>query len=510
MRREAQHLRRCGSSWFDDSGPDASNHNCPRKKVVISNDALLFADFPRKLHSDAYNLAETNMLLQFTTSNFRAFREAQTLNLAASNYDKTLTANCISTELPGLKGQRWLKGVALYGPNAGGKSSLIEALEALASMVKNSAKTIDPKEPIRQIQPFALAPGKPVEPTGFAAVFVSDGVRFEYRVALTRERIWHESLRAFPSVKEQLWFCRDWQPETQNYKWTPDKPTTYRRDPKKEEFTLPNVLFLSKAISLGDTQLEPVFRWFKERLRFVDLSVRAGGTPLGLSTASEIFQNTSLAPRIIELMKHADIGISAIHVREEQIDEKVAAILERMKEVFQDNVPGDPTKLKMPRVELSHSADLGVSIPLPWEAESAGTHRLFELAGPWLDILENGYTVCIDELETSMHPLMVMALLRLLFSDKTNPKGAQVIFTTHNPLLLDSTLLRRDQVWFADKDDHGEAHLYPLTDYAPRKGESLVRGYLSGRYGAVPFIPQSLLGSFPAGKSDTGGSRDEH
>lgn len=440
------------------------------------------------------------MILQFKTSNFRAFREAQTLNLAASNYDKSLPANCIFPGLPGLKGQRWLKGVALYGPNAGGKSTLVEAMEAMAGMVKNSAKTTDHKDPIRQIVPFALSPGKPAEPTGFGAVFVSERVRYEYRVAATRERVWHESLRAFPSGKEQLWFSRDWQPEPQTYKWSPEKPTGYRRDPKKEEFTLQNVLYLSKAISLGDTQLEPVFRWFKERLRFIDLSVRAGGMPLGLSTASEVFRETSLAPQITELMKHADIGITAIAVHEEKLDEKTAVLLERMKELLPEGAPDDIKNVKLPRVELSHASSGGKSVSLPWEAESAGTHRLFELAGPWLDILENGYTVCIDELETSMHPLMVTALLRLLFNEKTNPKGAQVIFTTHNPLLLDSTLLRRDQVWFADKDDDGEAHLYPLTDYAPRKGESLVRGYLSGRYGAVPFIPQGLLGTFPSEK----------
>ena len=95
-----------------------------------------------------------------------------------------------------------------------------------------------------------------------------------------------------------------------------------------------------------------------------------------------------------------------------------------------------------------------------------------------------------------MHPLMVRELLRLFFSEKENPKGAQILFTTHNPLLLDATLLRRDQVWFTDKDESGESHLYPLTDYSPRRGESLVRGYLSGRYGAVPFVPAGLLGSF--------------
>ena len=91
---------------------------------------------------------------------------------------------------------------------------------------------------------------------------------------------------------------------------------------------------------------------------------------------------------------------------------------------------------------------------------------------------------------------MVRELLRLMFSEQENKTGAQILFTTHNPLLLDPTLLRRDQVWFTDKDTKGEAHLYPLSDYAPRKGESLTRGYLSGRYGAVPFIPEGLLGSF--------------
>ena len=94
-----------------------------------------------------------------------------------------------------------------------------------------------------------------------------------------------------------------------------------------------------------------------------------------------------------------------------------------------------------------------------------------------------------------MHPLMVRELLRLFMSAEVNRMGAQLIFTTHNPLLLDTTLMRRDQIWFTDKDDTGASHLYPLTDYSPRKGESLVRGYMAGRYGAVPFVPTGLLGT---------------
>jgi len=151
------------------------------------------------------------MILQFSVSNYRCFRKLQTLNLAASSQDKSLPDNCIVTDLPGLSGKRWIKGVALYGANASGKTTVLAALRALAEMVKNSAKMTDPKESIPQVEPFALAPGEPETPTAFAVAFVAEGIRYEYRVAATRERIWHESLRAFPKTKEQLWFSRDCQ-----------------------------------------------------------------------------------------------------------------------------------------------------------------------------------------------------------------------------------------------------------------------------------------------------------
>jgi AAA15 family ATPase/GTPase len=162
------------------------------------------------------------------------------------------------------------------------------------------------------------------------------------------------------------------------------------------------------------------------------------------------------------------------------------------------------------QAQLAHRSSGGTERLLPWDSESAGTDRLLALAGPWLDILSNGYTACVDELEASMHPLMVRELLRLFFNAKENPNGAQVLFTTHNPLLLDATLLRRDQVWFTDKDADGEAHLYPLTDFSPRKGESLVRGYMSGRYGAVPFVPAGLLGTFASHETLGKAEKEEH
>lgn len=434
------------------------------------------------------------MLLQFSVSNFRAFRDLQTLNLAASNYDKTLPENCITPDLPGLKNRRWVKGVAIYGANASGKSTMLEALEALVDFVRESAKTTDPLTPISQIEPFALDSAAASEPTAFAVTFVNDSVRYEYRVAATRERVYHESLRAFPTGKEQLWFVREWSEELKDHTFGPESSKSLSRDKAVEKRTLPNMLYLSKAIAENRKELEPMFRWMVDQLVFFDLSTKAR---LGGNYTLEQIQakHSPLRESIMSLLRHADLGVTgATAVNRPPPDEMMKGMLAEMPDELREKF----LKEKWLQPELMHRASDGRSVPLPWRSESAGTHRLFALVGPWLDILRSGYTVCVDEIETSMHPLLVRELLRLFFNDKENPNRAQIIFTTHNPLLLDPTLIRRDQVWFTDKDDKGHAHLYPLTDYQPRKGESLVRGYLSGRYGAVPFMSSGLLGSFPA------------
>ena len=142
----------------------------------------------------------------------------------------------------------------------------------------------------------------------------------------------------------------------------------------------------------------------------------------------------------------------------------------------------------MIKVYLAHKSDGIDPVSLDFEDESSGTQRFFALIGPWIDILDNGYTVFIDEIETSLHPILVREILRLLFCSKNNPRGAQIVFTTQNTILLDNTLMRRDQIWFTEKTPAGTTHLYPLTDYQPRKDEALAKGYLAGRYGAIPFL----------------------
>jgi len=143
---------------------------------------------------------------------------------------------------------------------------------------------------------------------------------------------------------------------------------------------------------------------------------------------------------------------------------------------------------EIPDIQFIHKTNSGESVPFPFFDESDGTKKLFAYAGPWLDVLAKGRILFCDELDTSLHPLMVRFLIGLIQNPEINKHNAQLIFTTHDTSVLDTDLFRRDQVWFVEKDREQASRLYPLSDFKPRKGEALEKGYLNGRYGALPFI----------------------
>lgn len=428
------------------------------------------------------------MIIDFSVANFRSFRGEQRVSFVASNQYKDLPENLIDPGLEGaeFKNLRLLKGLALYGANAAGKTNVLHALRFLADMVEDSATDLDEGDPTG-VEPFALAKETAMEPSEFTLRFVVGGVRYHFVLVLDKDRVLFESLSAFPKGREQVWYEREWDDEKESYDWSPARPTDYRRDPNRVKYTRDNALYLSTAVKFNDEQLKPIYLWFKEKVRFLRLN--AHFPPLSPRfTVKRVMEDPNDRARITRLLQHADIGILSAKANERELTrgdlpkDMPEAVVEK---ILENN--------KHFEITLGHRGAEGQEFALPWEEESSGTQQLFALAGPWLDILKNGYFAGLDEIESSMHPSMVSALLKLIFSEKANPNGAQLLFTTHNPLLLDTEVMRRDQVWFADKDEEGATHLYPLTDYKPRNKESLVRGYMSGRYGAIPFIPNGLL-----------------
>ena len=439
------------------------------------------------------------MIIEFRVQNHRSFRAEQTLSLAASNYDKSLPDNLITPALPGLPDLRLIKAAALYGPNAGGKTNVLKALQFLQWLVLESATGQKPEAKL-PVEPFRLDHESEGKPTVLELTFIAENVRYELAVAVTRERVVQERLVAYPSGRAQVWYDRVWNDDAKQYDWSPEKPTEFERDAGIVEKTRENALFLSTVAQWNNGQVTPVYAWFSKKLKFLNNLGEDADTISNAFTAQLFNRSSEIRKIVTGILRSADFGLAGIDVKEKSMDTLTGQMFGAL--VSMKRQLGHPTDFSpesLWQVSFQHEGEMGNSFGMDWQDESAGTRRFFSVLGPWLALIEQGQILCIDEIETSLHPILVEELLRLLF--KTNAQvRPQLLFTTHNPLLLDMTLLRRDQVWFADKNREGESFLYPLTDYKPRADESLVRGYLSGRYGAVPFIPHGLVGE-PAGEA---------
>ncbi len=427
------------------------------------------------------------MIIRFKTSNFKSIKEEVELDFVASNYDKTMLGNLIDLKEIGLPKVKLVKGVALYGANASGKSNVLDAIRFMARFVVNSATRIEPGDKTGVV-PFCLDEKSQNSPSSFEITILIEGIRYCYGFSLDDARVHEEHLTAYPKGIAQDWFKRELAMETNEYSWENSK-SFFKLDKDLTSKTRDNCLFLSVGAQFNNQQLSTVYNFFRNSLVFFDLSNQ--GLFPGY-TADIIEKQGIKAEAVKRMLRLADFGVCDISVISEmkeleQIPDLSPSLVESLKK-------DGKTKLRVNRsINFTHAGADNLEGAIEFNSESAGTKRFFSLSGPFLDVLEKGRIVVIDELETSMHPLLVRELLKLFFSSESNPKGAQIIFSTHNPILLDNEIIRRDQVWLTEKNQAGATFTYPLTNYKPRNNESLLRGYLSGRYGAIPFIPEGLL-----------------
>lgn len=419
------------------------------------------------------------MLIQFSVTNCRSILGRQTLNMAASTYFKEFDAS--NTFLPELDGglPRLLRSTVLYGPNASGKSAFIQALRFVQEQVLNSQKESQAGDPI-DVKPFKLTANSRAADSEFEVTFVEQGVRYEYGFCCNRERYTEEWLIAYPLGRAQKWFHRVFNTETGKdaYKFS----TAFLGGRQRQTWavqTRQNALFFSTAIQLNNEQLKPAFDWFKLRLRVLD-SARGFSPSYTLS----LCRNDEERKRVVAFMNSADLSILNIQLKETAFS---ADTLPRgLPAAIKDELLKDAAGKKFIKPSFFHrDVDTQESVEFDEKEESAGTLALFAFAGPWLDVIENERVLVVDELDSSLHPLLVHHLVRRLHHEGTK---AQIIFTTHDTTLLSQKLLRRDQVWFMEKDANSATRLYPLSDFSPRDNEAVERGYLNGRYGGVPFL----------------------
>ncbi|MDR6558186.1 AAA15 family ATPase/GTPase [Arthrobacter pascens] len=442
------------------------------------------------------------MLLNFTVSNYRSIRDEVSLTTLATRLDPE---RGIPVEVAddGTK-VNVLPVLAILGANASGKSNILRAMSTMRSIILNSASTpryqTDSKESPTWVEPFLLDPKYADKPTLMHMEFVISGVRYQYGFEIFRGRVKEEWLHTFPHKRTQVLFDREDTKEFQIGKNLGGRARVI------SEITRPQVLFLSAAANAGHPLLSKIYNFFLRNLHLLDVRGR------GEIDSSLIQRIMDRYEQSIKLLELADLGISDAIVENNKVSPED---FEDRRNMFRDLVPypdgmsEEEKEVELDRIvnatladqfkfELLHQGSQGL-MPLPYEDESHGTKSWLSFVTHALEALANGAVLLVDELDASLHPLLLAEALRMFQSPKANVLGAQLIFTTHDVTLLggdrgalEQYNLSRGQVWMVEKGRRGESSLTPLSDYRPRKGEDIQRGYLQGRYGGTPSIKSSI------------------
>ena len=416
------------------------------------------------------------MLIEFSVANFRSLRERQTFSLAKAKGDELVESNAFKAEA--FNEFHLLRSVAIYGPNAGGKSNFLRALRAMRRVVLESASTQQPGDKLPAV-PFRLSRATANAPSEFEMTFIVDRVRYQYGFSATPERVHEEWLLAYPKGRPQRWIDRAWNEESRSYDWELGSNLTGEKQ-LWQRSTRDNALFLSTAVQLNSQQLQPLYDWFRNTLRVANIGGWTPGYSASLCEGSEKAQ-------VMDFLRAADIGIEDVVVKSEPFD--IKALPDHLSEAMKTLIADELDDRQVMDIKTIHKGNEGDLVTFEFMEESDGTKKLFSFAGPWIDSLANGRVLFIDELHDNLHPKLVEFLVQLFHNSETNPNNAQLVFTTHETSILSQTVFRRDQVWFCEKDAKQATSLYPLTDFSPRKGrENLELAYLSGRYGAVPYV----------------------
>ncbi len=413
------------------------------------------------------------MLAQFSVENYMSFKDRTCLNMSASATDNEHPANfavCGKT--------RCLKSVVIYGANASGKSNLLKAMTAAIMIVRESqAKQVNDR--LMRIVPFLFDKELAGRPSAFEFIFYVDGIQYIYGFSATQEKIVDEYLYVYYSAKKSMIFERK---NTNQYRF--NKADEKEFNSYREKNTS-NKLFLSTATAWNCEKTKAAFMWFSSGIdTYTDAETddTPNNKPFILQRLVES-QSSELKDFTLRLLKNADINIDGYDIKTQQFTVPVTVVGEKGSGIGQGIAYS---------VFTSHTLPDNQKYILDFSAESLGTQNIFFLSPFIFTALSTGKTLFIDEM-SCLHSALVQYLVGLFNDPDINTKNAQLIFVTHDTILLDLKVFRRDQIYFIEKSDNAVSELYSLDNFSVRKTENIRTAYLIGRYGAVPIIKSGEL-----------------
>lgn len=409
------------------------------------------------------------MIIQFSVENFMSIKEKVVFSMLASS-DKEIPENLILG-----KKENYLKSAVMYGANASGKSNLIKAMNAVVIMMRNS-NNMQPGLKL-PIVPFKFDKEYVKKPSSFELIMIINNIKYVYGFVADENRIYEEYLYYYPNGKETELFERT---QVNKYHYTSNENVLKDIVSKNME----NKFLLATATTWNYEKTKPVYEFITNGIEILfDYNTIK---PLSFSLYKND-NNGELKEFSLNILNEAEMNISGYNVTNVEItDEQLSAIPLELRGFFNKKTRSFHITT---RHNITTEDGKEEDIDLDFEEESLGTQNMFILNPILLYVLKKGKVLIIDELDRSLHPFLVEYIVKIFNSEKYNKNGAQLIFNTHDTNLLNLSLFRRDQIWFTEKDyKKGATDLYPLDDFPVRKTENVEKGYLNGRYGAIPFI----------------------
>lgn len=405
------------------------------------------------------------MILEFSISNFLSFKDRVTFSMIADG-NSGMNNNYVV-----VNGKKVLKTIAVYGANASGKSNLFKVLSSVILMLKNS-NNADIND-LLPIIPFKFDKDFINKVSEFEIKFIVDDIRYVYGFKADKKQIYEEYLYNYPNGRETKIFDRT---NINEYSYNQKDERILKGIETKNAA---NKFFLATATNWNFDKTKPVYNFLT-----MDIGVCFNLETLKVMALNEYAKNNNnLKKFALDFLKKADFNIEDYKLVEISVPEKI------LFEISKSNSEISKTT-EFFQLLFKHK---GTENYLSLEEESIGTQMIFALIPFIADTLHNKKILIIDELDRSLHPFLVQYIVEMFNNQEINNKGSQLIFNTHDTNLLDLNIFRRDQIWFTEKNnDTGVSDLYSLGDFSVRKLENIEKGYMLGRYGAVPFIKNDL------------------
>jgi uncharacterized protein len=413
------------------------------------------------------------MLINFKVKNYRSIKDEVKLDLQATSDTTSKKQSVFEINETAL-----LKSTAIYGANASGKSNLLKAFAIFRSMIiESQLRSNIPNDLPSEV--FKLSSEMRNKPSFFEMEFFLNDNRYIYGFEFDKKKICSEWLKEVKGKKNL--FERKGQEIESNKNYFKEANAALKKQ------TSERVLFLS-VLASNNGELSQKVVQFVQKINYISGTQR-GNT---LNFAFDKFLNDQgMASRMKEFIVKADFGVVDIQANEKMILAKEAKnIPDKFKELlFQEDSKLSERSLKFfhRKIDSDEAGDEQEALDFFTE-ESEGTQQMFALSAPFIDTLENGKVLFIDEIDASLHPVLCQYLISIFNSKKKNPNNAQLIFTTHDISLLKDDLLRRDQIYFTNKQKNGATQFFSLADISERKGVDYAKRYLEGRYDALPYI----------------------